>query len=145
MTVDDFWTLIEQVDRGSLQSGEVHDEAAIEPLIDALSAVDKPELQSFQEHLAQTLYGLDGRRYMDASGVSSSGDSFLYARCFVVAMGRDVYERTLSDPDLMPKTVDHWCEPLLYAATGAWEKRTGEQLDFDTVVSFETGSNTSLW
>jgi Protein of unknown function (DUF4240) len=146
MTIDDFWNLIERIDRSILRRGEGHDEAAIAPLVDTLSIASKPVLQSFQEHLAQALHDIDGREYARAAGQAGrSDDAFLYVRCFVVAMGRDVYEQTRSDPQLMPKTADSWCEPLLYAAAYAWEKATGESLHFDTKVSFETGSNRSLW
>jgi len=75
------------------------------PLVDALAALEKMELQSFQDHLAQALYDLDGRAYFHASlDAAGSDDSFLYVRCFVVAMGQDAYERTLHKPRLMPKT-----------------------------------------
>jgi Protein of unknown function (DUF4240) len=144
MRVDDFWKLIDEVDRIALQNGEGYEDKAVEPLIRALTALDKEELQSFQEHLAQALYGLDGRVYYDAAG-DIGDDGFLYARCFVVATGREAYNRMLTNPDLMPKGLAHWCEPLLYVASSAWEKRTGETLDFDAKVSFETGSNASLW
>jgi hypothetical protein len=146
MTIDDFWNLIEHIDRDALRSGEGFDQLALQPLIGLLAVLAQPELQSFQDHLAQMLYELDGRRYANASGQSGrSDDAFLYARCFVVALGRDVYQRTREDPELMPKTLDRWCEPLLYAASRAWQLHSGERLRFDTKVSFETGSNTALW
>jgi hypothetical protein len=145
MTEDEFWELIERIDRKALGEGYEHE--AILPLGGALAALEKPELQSFEEHLAQALFDLDGRKYADESGRSgSSDDGFLYARCFVVAMGRDVYQQTLTNPGLMPKALDEWCEPLLYVAGNAWAKRTGEEeVYFDTAVNYETGSNTALW
>jgi Protein of unknown function (DUF4240) len=146
MTIDDFWKLIEHIDRDALLMGEGYDDVALRPLIDALARLDKSELQSFQDLLAQALYDLDGRAYFDASSdAAGTDDSFLYVRCFVVAMGRDVYQRTLSDPAQMPNTIERWCEPLLYAARLAWKEQTQEDLDFDTKISFESGSNTSLW
>jgi hypothetical protein len=87
MTQDDFWRLIGYVDRDVLQRGEGYDEAALQPLIRALTVLDKAELESFQDHLAQALHGLDGPQYYDASG-DVGDDGFLYARCFVVAMRR---------------------------------------------------------
>ena len=89
MTVDGFWKLIARVDRTFLHRGEGYDEAAIRPLVDALAALEKADLQSFQDHLAQVLYDLDGRAYFDASiDAAGTDDSFLYVRCFVVAMGK---------------------------------------------------------
>jgi Protein of unknown function (DUF4240) len=146
MTIDDFWKLMAHVDRKLLQRGERYDEAAIGPLIAALTVLSKAELQSFQDHLAQALYDIDGRLYADAAGsAGDSDDSFLYVRCFVVAMGRDVYQRTVHDPGLMRSTDERSCELLLYAARTAWQKQTGEEADFDTIVSFESGSNAALW
>ena len=146
MTVDDFWKLIARVNRTVLKKGEKYEEAAIRPLVDALAALEKPELQSFQDHLAQALYDLDGRAYFDASvDAAGSDDSFLYVRCFVVAMGQEAYKRTLLKPRLMTKTDGQWCEPLLYAAQSAWQRKTGEEVDFETKVSFESGSNEALW
>lgn len=146
MTVDGFWKLIARVDRTPLHRGEGYDEAAIRPLVDALAALEKADLQSFQDHLAQVLYDLDGRAYFDASiDAAGTDDSFLYVRCFVAAMGQDTHKRTLRDPGQMPKTIGQWCEPLLYAARSAWQQKTGEEVDFDTKISFESGSNAALW
>jgi hypothetical protein len=145
VTVEDFWKLIARVDRTLLKKGEGYDEAAIRPLVDALAAFKKAELQSFQDHLAQALYDLDGRAYFDASvDAAGSDDSFLYVRCFVVAMGQDTYKNTLLKPRLMPKTDGKWCEPLLYAAQSAWQQKTGEEVDFEMQISFESGSNVSV-
>ena len=52
--------MIADVNRGLLQKGEGYCDAAIRPLIDALAALTKAELQSFQDHLAQRLYDIDG-------------------------------------------------------------------------------------
>jgi hypothetical protein len=146
VTVDDFWKLIARVDRALLTKGDGYDDAAIRPLIEALAALEKNDLQSFQEHLAQVLYDLDGHEYFEASvNAAGSDDSFLYVRCFVVAMGQETYERTLRDPRRMPKTIGQWCEPLLYAARSAWRHKTGEEAEFKTRRSFETGSHTALW
>jgi len=145
MTIDDFWKLIGHIDRHALRMGEGYD-IALRPLIDALTGLDKSELQSFQDHLAQALYDLDGRAYFDASSdAAGTDDSFLYVRCFVVAMGHDTYTRTLRDPGLMPNTIGQEFEPLLYAAQLAWQQKTGEEVDFETKVSFESGSNEALW
>jgi hypothetical protein len=138
--------LIARIDRTLLKKGEGYDEAAIRPLVEALAALEKTDLQSFQEHLAHVLYDLYGHAYFNASiDAAGSDDSFLYVRCFVVAMGQVTYEHTLRDPRRMPKTIGQWCEPLLYAAQSAWQQKTGEEVDFKTRRSFESGSHTALW
>jgi hypothetical protein len=138
-----FWRLMDHVDRGALALDE---DAAVEPLVGELTALRPTELASFQEHLAQRLYALDGRRFADESGESGdSDDGFLYARCFVVARGEEHYRRVLAAPSLMPKSSDDWCEALLTVATTALERSTGEERELETSVSYETGSNRKQW
>jgi hypothetical protein len=138
-----FWKLVGLVARDALA---VDEEEAVEPVIEALSELDPAEMASFEEHLARNLYALDGRRYADQAGESrESDDGFLYARCFVVAQGEAHFRRVLAEPALMPKSMDHWCEALLGVASAAHERVTGEPAEFETTVSYETGSNGSQW
>lgn len=147
MTRDDFWQLMDHVDREALDTGD--EDSAIEPLQEILSARSEPDLEDFEEHLAQCLYALDGQAFALESGDSGgSDDAFLYARCFVVARGRAHYEATLKNPKLMPKNPDHWCEPLLYTHRRAWADVTGmeeSEWTYEASVSYETGSNEKLW
>jgi hypothetical protein len=153
MTDDEFWGLIARVDQQILSKSEGYDEAAIAPLISALSLLSKDKLEAFEEQLARKLYVIDGEIFCDQAGeAGNSTDGFLYVRCFVVARGRDVYEATVRNPQLMPKTLDDWCEPLLYAAGMAWAKQNGKDLDdwqedwqYIASISYETGSNPSQW
>jgi hypothetical protein len=138
-----FWQLIDRIDGDVLMEDQ---DAAIEPLVAALSRLKPENIASFEEHMAQRLYALDGRRFAEQAGESSdSADGFLYARCFVVARGEMHYRRVLADPTLVPKSVDHWCEALLNAASTALELSTGNAGDFETTVSYETGSNSAQW
>ena len=86
---------------------------------------------------------------VDNAGKSGqSGDGFLYSRCYVVGSGRQQYEATLKDPQQMPKSVGQWFESLLYVSQEAWSVATGndqQDWDFDTTVSYETGSNKVQW
>ena len=144
MTEDDFWELIEAIDEESLFDGD--DEAAVEPLIEALMELKPKRIQAFQEHLARALYRLDGQAYAAEAGDSGeSSDGFLYVRCFVVACGRAVFEEVVGDPSKMAEYADEWCEALLSAADEAWFEKTGEEWDFETTVSYETGSNEDQW
>ncbi|GEP46217.1 DUF4240 domain-containing protein [Brevifollis gellanilyticus] len=147
MTRDDFWTLIDSIDRKSLDAG--NEDAAIEPLQKMMGSLSEPDLEAFEEHLSQCLHVLDGQVFADESGESSdSDDAFLYARCYVVAKGRAHHEAALKNPKLMPKTLDHWCESLLYAHRAAWSDLTGKdqsEWPFEASVSYESGSNENLW
>jgi hypothetical protein len=147
MTRDDFWSLIESIDRATLADGD--EDSAVAPLENRLTGLLATELESFEEHLSQCLYALDGQVYADESGDSGdSDDGFLYARCWVVAQGRQIYEATLRDAALMPKTLEQWCEALLYPHRRAWAAITGvdeSEWTFDASVSYESGSNEDLW
>jgi Protein of unknown function (DUF4240) len=144
MTIDEFWKLIDHVDKAALQKGEGFDDDAVAPLLQALVALSRPELEAFSEHLAVRLYNIDGIKFSEASNVNSD-DGFLYQRCFVVAMGRKFYDQVRNDPSLMPSSIDQWCEPLLFVASNAWKQQTGDELDCTTSVSFESGSNRAQW
>ena len=120
----------------------------MQPLTEELSKLVQ-EIQEFEKILAKALYDLDGRIFAANAGDSKrSDDGFLYCRCWVVVNGREHYEAVLADPEKMPKTITEWCEPLLYVAREAWEQKTGtdaEEWDYETKVSYETGSNEALW
>ena len=141
MTIDEFWTLIARVDRQALCGQQ--ETKAIAPVIAALTKQSEAEIEAFEEHLARVLYDLDTRAHGESSGKSAdSCDGFLYARCYVVAQGREHYQSVLADPARMPKTLEEWCEPLLFAGAKAWSDLTGEDSWHpETSVSYETGSN----
>ena len=142
-----FWGLIRQLDW--TRTGE--DERVVEPVVAALAALPVEEIHAFQGMLAQKLYALDGRRWAREAGPgiwwgepnSLSVDSFLYARCVVVANGRGFYELVLANPEKMPKGMEF--ESLLYVAPRAEERRVGHTVGIDTDISFETFSNSSGW
>lgn len=147
MSEREFWELIALIDVSALEEGR--EDEAIEPLQAALSIKSAPQLFAFEEVLSQKLYAIDGEEFADNAGDSgSSDDGFLYARCFVVAKGREFYETVKSDPASMPKSIEQWCEPLLYVHRAAWADQTGNdqsEWPFDATVSYESGSNADLW
>jgi hypothetical protein len=113
--------------------------------------VKKPEeeLFAFEEQLALHLYAIDGEVYAENAGDSGgSDDGFLYARCYVVAKGREFFEAVKADPALMPKSIEQWCETLLYPHREAWAQitqRDSSEWPFVSSVSYESGSNSDLW
>jgi hypothetical protein len=147
MDINEFWKLIDLIDQEALE--ECDDEEAVEPLVSALSSRSEREIDQFQEYLSQSLYAIDGQKWIEEAGDSSgSGDGFLYARCYVVAKGRDSYSIVLNSPSSMPKSSDQWAESLLYVAGQAWAELTGndeEDYDRESTVSFESFSNTAQW
>jgi len=144
---EEFWQQIALIDKRALNSGD--EDQALKPMIDSLATLDKTKLKSFDEQLAQVLYSLDTKPHMKHAGwINGSSDSFLYARCWVVAQGQEHYMKVLKDTHAMPKSEKEWCEALLNASSAAWQKQKGagaEWNGWDTSVSYETGSNTTGW
>jgi hypothetical protein len=107
---DTFWHLIESFDWG--RTGD--DEAVVEPAVSALAAMPVEEIRSFEEILAAKLYALDTKAHAmeigeeDAyrEGKGFSTDEFLYARCVVVANGREFFYSVLANPGAMPKELE---------------------------------------
>lgn len=151
MQENEFWKLIETIHTAELDklSEDDYPEELLVALVQALSKRQVRDIEAFEDKLSFFLYQLDGRKYADNAGESGqSGDGFLYARCWVVAKGRDFYERVLKDPKMMPKDIRHWCEPLLYVSAQAWAMSTGqdeEEWDYIPEYDYETGSNEALW
>lgn len=147
MTESEFWQLISLIDTDALD--DEREQEAIEPLQAALGLQPEQALFAFEELLSRKLYDIDGEVYADNAGDSGdSDDAFLYARCYVVAKGAAFYEQVKAEPDRMPKTLEQWCESLLYPHRTVWAERTGSDESawpFQATVSYETGSNEALW
>ena len=147
MTDHEFWKLIALIDVIALDSGD--EEKAIGPLQAELGTKSEAYLFAFEEALSWKLYAIDGEQFADRAGDSGrSDDGFLYARCYVVAKGRAFYEAVKSDPARMPKSIEQWCEALLYPHRKAWADQAGGDPSgwpFMATVSYESGSNRALW
>ncbi|RNF83227.1 DUF4240 domain-containing protein [Montanilutibacter psychrotolerans] len=128
------------------------DDAVLKPAVKELAKQSLEDIQAFEEILSQKLYALDTLAHAKQIGTDAyvddkqhfSVDVFLYARCCVVANGRDFYESVLSDPAEFPEDMDF--EALLELASAAYELKSGNAPDFfDTSVSYETFSNQEGW
>jgi hypothetical protein len=143
----EFWNLISFIDIAALDEGD--EDTAVEPLQEALEGKSERELFEFEEQLSLHLYAIDGEIYAKNAGESGgSDDGFLYARCYVVAKGRKFFENVKSDPTSMPKSIEQWCESLLYPHREAWAKlmkSDASEWPFFASVSYETASNPELW
>ena len=147
MTDLEFWQLIELIDVPALDGG--CEEEALAPLGAALRMKSEAQLFAFEEALSRNLYTIDGEAYANQAGDSGgSSDAFLYIRCYVVAKGCKFYDDVKSDPRRIPKSVEQWCEPLLYIHRAAWADLTGSdqsEWPFEATVSYESGDNKDLW
>jgi len=147
MNESEFWLLISDIDVPALDAGD--EDTAMEKITSKLSQMSVSSIGDFQKFVSGYLYKLDGRAWCNEAGQSmNSDDGYLYARCYVVASGKEHYERVLSDPREMPKSLDYWAESLLFVATNAWSVATGrdeEEFDLFSSISYETGSNDAQW
>lgn len=134
-----FWQIV-----GAVNTDVADWAKSIRPAIRRLLRRSRADIIEFEEMLAEKLYQLDtGNHAKGAGAAGASDDAFLYARCYVVARGRQFYERVLANPDEFPPDCDF--EPLLSIASTAFEEKTGEDFEHETHCSYETGSNEVGW
>lgn len=144
-----FWQLIARLDW--TQEGD--DDAVIAPVVEALSQGPVADIEQFEETLAEYLYALDTREHArygflgeadpDDGESYISADFFLYLRCVVVANGKKFYDKVLADPTQMPRDLEF--ESLLAISHEAYSAKTGEELAYDTRLSYESYSNEAGW
>ncbi len=146
MSDDVFWRIISLFNWKKLGD----DEAVIEPAVAALVQMDVADIEQFEEILAEKLYALDTEAHAREIGEEAfqpgkhfSVDWFLYERCAVVANGREFHASVLADPAQMPKDMEF--EAILSVGSSAHERKTGQELDHVTPVSYETFSNRAGW
>ncbi len=142
MNEDRFWNIITLFD----WSNTGNDDAVIEPAIRELSKMPEAAILAFYDLLSEKLYLLDGRAYAEHSVSSNEGissDLFLYARCAVVANGRELFEKVLKNPSQFPQYL--YFEALLDIPEHAWLRRTGRSLSYVPKYIYETGFNPNGW
>jgi uncharacterized protein DUF4240 len=127
MTTSEFWRIIEKSKRGV----ESPDEQA-EKLEGLLVKLPPAEIVSFENiftrfQIAAYRWDLWGVAYLLCGGCGD--DSFDYFRAWLIGRGQKYYEDAMKDPESVARKVtedDHpEAEFLLYAASKAYEKRTG--------------------
>jgi hypothetical protein len=99
------------------------------------------ELASLDRVLERKLYDIDRA---DIQAVTDgSDDGFLYARGFIVAMGRVFYDAVASDPQVA--VPDAECEAMCYFFAHLHRERFGEFPETSSGISRESCSNTTGW
>jgi hypothetical protein len=99
------------------------------------------ELTALDRVAERALYDID-RADLQAI-TDGSDDGFLYARGFIVAMGRDYYDAVRSDPEAA--TTDAECEQMCYFFAHLHNERFGAFPDTGSGISRETASNPAGW
>jgi Protein of unknown function (DUF4240) len=99
------------------------------------------ELTSLDRVLERKLYDIDRA---DIQAVTDgSDDGFLYARGFIVAMGRDFHDAVASDPEAA--VLDAECEEMCYFFAALYRERFGKYPETGSGISRESCSNTTGW
>ncbi|MFZ4633985.1 MAG: DUF4240 domain-containing protein [Saprospiraceae bacterium] len=138
-----FWRIIGLLDWR--QTG--HNEAVLEPAVEALAQLSKDAIAAFEDILSEKLWLLDteahARPFMDKHPKGRlSVDDFLYVRCCVVANGQAAFEEVLQHPEKIP---DLSFGALLRLADLAHRRKTGKDLDHIPTYNYETYSNANGW
>ncbi|MGH7138792.1 MAG: DUF4240 domain-containing protein [Pirellulales bacterium] len=131
MDMKHFWSIVDRACRPILYGGDQWDER----LVAELSKLEPEEIIAWNhifDELAARAYTADlwGAAYVINGGASDDG--FYYFRCWLIGMGKDVYESALANPDSLSDVVDPKvdAEAEIYAAAHqAWLAVTGKSYD----------------
>jgi len=122
-------------------------EEALDGMLGSLRAVftneDFPqkELVAMDRVLERKLYAIDTQAIQEVT--DGSDDGFLYARGFIVAMGKTFYQAVLANPEVA--ICDAECEELCYLPAHCHEERFGVWPETGSDISRESCSNGAGW
>src|SRR5262245_20131129 len=124
-----FWQVIETACRSDPSSAEEWDERLTEALIQ-LPAEEIIEWNHIFDRLAKSAYRTDlwAAAYLINGGASDDG--FYYFRCWLIGMGKQIYDDAIANPDSLASVASpKWfaAEAEIYAAAHhAWMRVTGQ-------------------
>ncbi|MEV2240421.1 DUF4240 domain-containing protein [Micromonospora sp. NPDC049891] len=117
----------------------------LDPFLGALRSVSAgltgPELVALDRVVERKLYDIDRADIQEIT--DGSDDGFLYARGFIVAMGREFYEAVQADPAMA--VLDAECEGLCYLFAHLHEEQFGVWPETGSDISRESVSNPAGW
>lgn len=128
MDEERFWKIVKKACQSDPRRADEWDQR-LETALEKLPPDEIVEWNHIFDRLAARAYTLDlwGAAYLINGGASDDG--FYYFRCWLIGMGRDVYEAALANPDSLADVVvpDLDAEAEIYAAAhSAWMKVTGK-------------------
>ncbi|WP_444898467.1 DUF4240 domain-containing protein [Microbulbifer sp. VAAC004] len=147
MNENEFWSIT-----GMLNWEESEDdEAVVRSVVDYLSKKSDNETFKFEELLAQNLHVLDTKAHAKEIGEDAyvnkkeyfSVDDFLYSRCVVVAIGKELFQLILKNPKEFPKDMEF--EAILYVTQKAYELKNDKEWEYVSPTDYETYKNVSGW
>ena len=127
MDRDQFWKIIAE----SRPSKDAHPEDCEPRLIELLKQLAPDEIVEWNhifDQLAKDAYTIDQMGVCYLINTGAGDDGFYYYRCWLIGMGKDVYETALRDPDSLADVVSPHdrAEAEIYAAAHtAWMDVTG--------------------
>ncbi|NIG55735.1 DUF4240 domain-containing protein [Chitinophaga sp. Cy-1792] len=137
-----FWEIIEE-------SVHVPEEFKADELQKSLARFSLNDIVDFEMILRELIIALDDYKIVGAQKIiagSVSDDSYLYFRCWIISMGRKVFDDTLLHPDSLADFVDNSkfaeFEELLYVADSAYQMKSGVVADAENLprdIAFEKG------
>ncbi|MFD3746723.1 DUF4240 domain-containing protein [Nocardia sp. NPDC058633] len=147
-----FWNLIASAwaatgtePAAALRSTEGALDAHLDAFLAQLSTLSadftSAELTALDRVAERALYDIDRAELQAITG--GSDDGFLYARGFIVAMGRDYYDAVDADPRAASTDAD--CQRMCYFFAHLHNERFGEFPKTGSGISRESASNPAGW
>ncbi|TPF19088.1 DUF4240 domain-containing protein [Priestia megaterium] len=141
-----FWEIVSLLDWSKQSEEEI-----IKPAVIKLATFTVWKIRQFEESLSYKLFLLDTLEHAKEMGEYCfsqqnqyfSPDLFLYARCAIVARGKEVFEDVLSNPSKMLKDTEF--EILLSLSSEAYYVKKGKEFEYESGCSYETFSNKEGW
>ncbi|MEV4411544.1 DUF4240 domain-containing protein [Catellatospora sp. NPDC049609] len=118
-----------------------HLDVFLERLRDLSVPLTDEQLTDHDRVLERKLYDIDR---VDVHEVTDgSDDGFLYARGFIVAVGRDFYRAVVANPAMA--VLDGGCEAMCYFFADVYEKRNGVWPETGSGICRESNNNSAGW
>ena len=131
MDIEFFWNLIERTFKST--NGNLSKQ--VELLTQLLAQGSVGDIADYKAIMDNLMDGAYDARLWDAASIVNCGcsdDDFDYFRAWLIAHGKDAYEKALLDPEILVDLVeiDEWAadELFLYTADYAYERKTGQEL-----------------
>ncbi|MFE2751808.1 DUF4240 domain-containing protein [Actinosynnema sp. NPDC059335] len=120
---------------------EEHLPSVLRALAAASADLSAEELTALDRVAERKLHEIDRADVQEVT--DGSDDGFLYARGFILALGREFYEAVVRDPGVA--VVDAECEEFCYFFAHLHDRRFGGFPETGSGISRESGSNPAGW
>jgi len=134
MRIEFFWNLIEK----TFETSNGNLSKQVEILTDLISHCSVDDIADYKTIMNDLMDNAYEAGLWDAAVIINCGcseDGFDYFRAWLIAHGKEVYEKALADPEILVDLVamDEWAsdESFLYVAEYAYERKTGQDLPAD--------------